>query len=107
MQTPVVVGLMLAVVFLVGFTEWFYGMARALKAIVIDDQYFVYRMVGAIAASMTLMVVFFYLISVVAECPSQEREGLFSGLRCEEYLKIRSTFGVAHNSLYQGADQPL
>lgn len=91
MDMPVTIGVVLIIAFLVGFSEWFYGIVEGVNATVIDDIFYSYRIVGMILFSIVFMVAVFYGISVVNECPNENREGLFAGLRCQEYLAIKTS----------------
>jgi hypothetical protein len=88
MQMPVIVGIVVAIIFLVAFSEWFYHIAAGLDAFVLDDVYFRYRIVGVSLLSMLVMSGTFYGMALVNECPNEVREGLFAKLNCEEYSKI-------------------
>jgi hypothetical protein len=90
MEMPVVVGVILVIVFLVGFSEWFYGLFGGLKSLVLDDVLYFYRIAGVSLISILFMVGVFVGIAYVNECPNEEREGIFAGLQCEKYLSIRA-----------------
>jgi hypothetical protein len=77
-----------AVIFLVAFSEWFYHIAAGLNAFVLDDVYFRYRIMGVSLLSMLVMSGTFYGMALINECPNEVREGLFAKLNCEEYSKI-------------------
>ena len=91
MEMPIIVGVILVIVFLVGFSEWFYAMAEGLKSLVLDDVLYGYRLVGASLVSILLMVGVFLAIATVNECPNEKREGIFAGLKCQEYFSIRAS----------------
>lgn len=90
MQMPVAVGILLAIIFLVAFSEWFYNLIKGWGEIVIDDVYFKYRIITASVVSMIVISSTFLGMAIVTECPNQEKEGVFEKLRCEEYLKIKA-----------------
>lgn len=87
---PVAVGIILAIIFLVAFSEWFYHLAVGWREIVIDDVYFNYRIIGVSLFSMLVIGSTFLGMAYVTECPNEKREGVFAKLRCEEYLKIKA-----------------
>ena len=87
---PVIVGVMLAIVFLVSFSEWFYHMVTGWGEIVVDDVYFKYRIIGVTLFSFLIIGLTFFTMAMITECPNEEREGVFAGLRCEEYLKLKA-----------------
>ncbi len=90
MQMPVIVGIILALIFLIAFSEWFYHLVQGWGEIVVDDVYFKYRVVGTTLLTIAIISVTFFGMALINECPNEEREGLMAGLRCEEYLKIKA-----------------
>lgn len=90
MQMPVAVGILLAIIFLVAFSEWFYHLVKGWEEIVIDDVYFKYRIIAASVVSMMTVSATFFGMAMITECPNENREGVFENLRCEEYLKIKT-----------------
>ncbi len=91
MQMPVIVGVIIAIMFLVTFSGWFYNYALGMEELVLDDKFFSYRIVAASLASAVFFVVVFFAISIVNQCPNQERVGIFAGLKCEQYLKLKAS----------------
>ena len=91
MELPVTVGVILALVLLVGISEWFFGVATGLSELVLDDRFFSYRIVGASVVSIFLMVGMFVVIATVNECPNEEREGIFAGISCDKYLEFKAS----------------
>jgi len=85
---PVVVGVIVAIVFLVAFSEWFYHIASGWGEFVLDDVYFRYRIVGVSLLSILTMSGTFYGMALINECKNETREGIFAKLNCEEYSKI-------------------
>ena len=100
---PVIVGVILAVMFLVTFSGWFFEYASGLHELVLDDRFYTYRIVGASLVSIVLFITAFYGISLINQCPKQERSGIFAGLRCETYLSLKA--GTDH--LFQPKNQPV
>ena len=102
MQMPVVVGILVAVIFLVAFSEWFYHLVKGWREIVIDDAFFKYRIVGVSIFSMFIIGSSFFGMALITECPNEVREGILAKLRCEEYLKIKAgtenLFGEDNNT---------
>ena len=88
MQMPVIVGVVVAIIFIVGFSEWFYHLVAGWGEYVLDDVYFRYRIMGVSLLSMLVMSGTFYGMALINECPNEVREGLFASLNCEEYSKI-------------------
>lgn len=91
MEMPVIIGVIIAAMFLITFTGWFVSLAAGLKEFVLDDVYFYYRIFGAGLVSTLVMVGAFFAIATIKECPNQIREGLFAGLKCDSYLKLRAS----------------
>lgn len=88
MQMPVAVGIIVAIIFLVAFSEWFYQLVSGWKEFVLDDEYFRYRIAGISLVSFLVMSVTFYGLALIYECPNEVREGVFAKLNCKEYSKI-------------------
>ena len=91
MQMPVIVGVIIAIMFLVTFSGWFYNYALGMQELVLDDKFFTYRVAAASLASTVFFVMVFFVISIVNQCPNQERVGIFAGLKCEQYLKLKAS----------------
>ncbi len=107
MEMPVVVGIIIAIMALVTFTGWFYEYATGMQELVLDDRFFNYRIVLATLASVLFMVAVFWVIATVNECPNQQREGLFAGLKCEGYLKIKASADNLFKPKDKAVDQAL
>jgi len=94
MQMPIIVGVFIAIAFLVAFSEWFYGVTQGIKNTVPEDEHYTKRVVKASIVSIVLMIIAFLGIAVISECPNsykdRAREGAFANLRCEEYSKIKN-----------------
>lgn len=88
---PVIVGMIVATMFLVTFSGWFYNYALGMEELVLDDKFFSYRIVAASLVSAVFFVMVFFVISIVNQCPNQERVGIFAGLKCEQYLKLKAS----------------
>ena len=86
---PVAVGIIVAIIFLVAFSEWFYHMVAGWKNFVLDDLYFLYRIAGVSLLSILVMSGTFYGMALINECQNENREGIFANLNCEEYSKIK------------------
>lgn len=91
MQMPVGVGILVAIIFLVAFSEWFFHLVEGWGEIVIDDVYFKYRIIGVTILSIVIISTTFMGMAYVTECPNETREGFFAKLNCEEYLKIKAS----------------
>jgi len=103
MQMPVIVGIVVAVLFLVAFSEWFYHLASGWGNYVLDDVYFRYRIMGVSLFSILIMSGTFYGMALINECPNEEREGIFAKLNCDDYAKIM----VRTEKILMRAEAPL
>lgn len=101
MQMPVVVGILIAIIFLIAFTEWAYHMFQGISELMVDDIYFKYRIFGVTSMSIFLMTATFFMMAFITECPNEVREGVFARLRCEEYMQIK----VGTERLFSGKAQ--
>src|SRR5258706_7240701 len=99
----VVVGVIVAIIFLVAFSEWFYHIVQGWKEIVLDDVYFGYRIIGVTLFSFFVIGVTFFGMALVNECPNKPEEGPFANLRCDEYLKIKA----GTDQLFFSSKKPL
>jgi len=88
---PVIVGIVIAIIFLVAFSEWFYNLVSGWKEFVLDDVFFKYRIAGISLLSFLVMGGTFYGMALVNECPEGNREGLFANLNCEQYSSIKAS----------------
>lgn len=100
---PVIVGVVVAIIFLVAFSGWFYHLIIGWKGYVLDDILVKYRIAGVSLLSFLVMGGTFYGIALINECPNEEREGVFAGLKCEEYNKIK----VNAEKLFPASDKAL
>ena len=85
---PVVIGIVMAVIFLIAFSGWFYHLVEGWREFVLDDIFFGYRIAGVSLLSFLIMGGTFYGIAYFKECPNEERVGIFAKLNCKDYEKI-------------------
>ena len=104
---PIIVGVILALMALVTFSGWFYEYATGMRELVLDDRFFNYRIVATTIVSMLFMVMIFFVIATISECPNQTREGVFAGLKCEGYLKIKASADELFKPKNEAIDQTL
>lgn len=62
MNMPLWVGIFMGIITLVCFTGWFFNLAVGLKEIVLDDQFFAYRIFGASALCIMLFAGSFFVL---------------------------------------------
>ena len=86
---PVIVGLVLSVIFLIVFSEWFYYTFVGWKEIVLDDKLYRIRIAGATLFSFLVFFASFIGMAYATKCPDEERTGIFERLNCEEYQKLK------------------
>lgn len=91
---PVWVGVILAIIFMVVFSEWFFHAFVGWKEIILDDVFYGYRIAGASLLSILVIGSTFMVMAYVTECPNENREGVFERLNCEQYKKIRVGLGM-------------
>lgn len=89
---PVAVGILIAIISLVVFSEWFYHTALGWHEVVLDDVYFKYRVVGATLFSLFVIGSTVMVMAYTTECKNDVREGVFARLNCDEYNKITTNF---------------
>lgn len=90
MQMPVIVGVIVAAIFLIAFSGWFYHLASGWNEFVLDDVYFKYRILAASLLSITVISATFIGMAYAFECPNEDRQGLFSSLNCADYRNIKT-----------------
>lgn len=88
MEMPVAVGVLVAIIFLIAFSEWFYFTLSGWNQVIIDDRLYKYRVFGASVISVMIIFATFWGAALVTKCTETERQGLFSKLNCEEYRQI-------------------
>lgn len=89
MQMPVYVGVIVAVMFLIAFSGWFYHLAEGWREFVLDDVYFKYRIVAVSFLSIFVISLTFFTMAYVYECPVEGRVGIFASLNCADYRNIK------------------
>lgn len=92
MSGTIIVGLIIAVMFLASFTEWFYHLAIGINEALVRDIFFYYRLGVWIAGGVLFMGGMFWVLALNTECPllEKERPGIFKYLNCDVYWKGRS-----------------
>lgn len=94
MQMPVIVGVLVGVIFLVAFSEWFYNTFVAWKEVIIDDRVYNLRVFGATILSVGVILATFWGAAYFSKCNQPDREGYFEKLNCDEYKRIMVRSGV-------------
>jgi len=105
MQMPVWVGVVLAIIFLTVFSEWFFHTVIGWGVVIVDDVFYQYRIAGATLLSIFIIGSTFMVMAYITECPNEEREGVFERLNCEKYQEIKVGLGI--NSLPSAKELPL
>ena len=86
---PVAVGVIVALIFLIAFSGWFYHLTEGWRQFVLDDVYFKYRIMAASAVSIVTITLTFFGMAYASECPVEGRVGIFASLNCAEYRNIK------------------
>lgn len=94
---PVVVGVIVAMIFLIAFSGWFFQIMSGWNEYVLDDVFFKYRIVGATLISIMVISATFLGMAYAFECPNEERQGVFASLNCADYRNIK----VSTESLFK------
>ncbi len=91
MSWTVVTGIIIALMFLVSFSQWFYELISGLNGIIVEDIYVVYRTIAWGLGSILFMGAVFWILAIVKECPdlSGERPGIFAYMDCRLYWQGR------------------
>ena len=88
---PVVVGVIVALVFIFSFSGWFYNLIAGWGEFVLDDAFFKYRIISACLISLVLVTGTFLGLAYAYECPNEEREGIFASLNCDDFRRIKAS----------------
>ena len=88
---PVVVGVIVALVFIISFSGWFYNLIAGWGEFVLDDAFFKYRIISACLISLVLVTGTFLGLAYAYECPNEEREGIFASLNCDDFRRIKAS----------------
>lgn len=93
MQMPIAVGVLVAIIFLVVFSEWFYNMFTGWKEVIIDDGMYKFRIFGATVFSLFVIVSTFFGASYLSKCkhPTPDTEDVQQN--CDQYKKIKINYG--------------
>jgi hypothetical protein len=93
MNWVVVVGVIIALMFLVAFTNWFYHIFAGINALIVEDLFVGYRIFGWGVGALLLMGGIFWINALIQECPTPEedREGIFTLLDCRVYDWLLTT----------------
>ncbi len=92
MTGTIIVGVIIALMFLVSFTEWFYHLLVGVNETLVKDVFLAYRIGSYIVMSLIFMVGVFWILSLNSECPLMEKEkpGIFRYMNCDGYWEARS-----------------
>lgn len=103
MTGTIIVGVILALMFLVAFSEWFFHLATGVNELIPSGFNYYFRLAKWIGGAALLMTMVFVSLSVVYECPKGgDREGLFALIDCTAYWEVRGRMvGVSGSTLEQ------
>lgn len=92
MIATIIVGVLIALMFLVSFSEWFYHVAAGIDSLLVKDLYVYYRLSLWIGGSLLFMAIVFWTLAMVKECPTlSEKKGVFRYLNCQAYWEVRGS----------------
>lgn len=93
MSGTVIVGVIIALMFIVSFSQWFYHLLAGFDAIVLHDIFFWYRAVSWGIGALFFMASAFWMIALTQECPTtkEPRVGIFRYLNCDFYYSARAS----------------
>lgn len=99
----VIVGVIISLMFLVSFSEWFYHLVIGIDELLVKDLYIYYRISLWVGGGILFMAIVFWSLAMVKECPMmREKEGVFKYLNCSAYWQVRSRFeGVSSETIQE------
>ena len=94
MAGSVFFGVILAIMFLAAFSEWFVHLVMGVYELIPSGYQFYSQIVSWLIISVVFMAVVFFTLAVVYECPKGEkREGVFALMDCSVYWRLREGWG--------------
>jgi len=104
MAGTIIVGVILALMFLVAFSEWFFHLASGVNELIPSGFQFYTRLFRWILMAFLFMAMVFWTLSMVYECPrGNKRKGVFALMDCTVYWEIRARLvGVPASTLQEG-----
>jgi hypothetical protein len=111
MVGTVIVGVFLALMFLVSFSEWFFHLAVGVEELMPSGLDYYSRLAKWGLVGLLFMAMVFWILSMVYECPKGEkREGIFGYMDCTVYWEVRARsegrdVGVLMEEVTKGVDQ--
>lgn len=93
MNWVIITGIIIALMFLAAFTNWFYHLLAGTSALIVKDIYFGYRIFGWGFFAILIMAGVFWTNAMIQECPTppEDREGVFVYLDCRVYTWAKTT----------------
>lgn len=106
MAGSVFLGVVLAIMFLAAFSEWFVHLATGVYELIPSGYQFYSQIVSWLVISAVFMAVVFFILAVVYECPrGEKREGVFALMDCSVYWQIREKWGgLAFDEVSKGVN---
>ncbi|OGD79045.1 hypothetical protein A2368_00690 [Candidatus Collierbacteria bacterium RIFOXYB1_FULL_49_13] len=91
MNGTIILGVLVSLMFLVGFSQWFYVLALSMNEVIERDIFFRTRVFKWLGGSILFMFLMFWVIAYLSECRRPEQiSGIFRILDCRPYTKIRT-----------------
>lgn len=93
MNWTVVVGVIIALMFLTAFTEWFYHLIAGANALIVEDSFVGFRIFKMGMSSVLFMAALLWVLAMFYECPTpeEEREGIFAYMDCTLYGWVKKS----------------
>lgn len=87
MNWTVITGVIIALMFLVSFSQWFYELIAGFNAAVTRDIYVAYRTSLWVVGGILFMIGVFWVLAIVQECPdlNGDKPGVFAFMDCRVY----------------------
>lgn len=90
MNWTVITGVIIALMFLVSFSQWFYELVSGFHAAITQDLYVAYRTGVWVTGGIVFMIAVFWVLAMVQECPdlTGDKPGVFAYMDCRVYWQV-------------------
>ena len=111
MAGTIIVGVILALMFLVAFSEWFFHLTSSVNQLIPSGFGFYSRLIKWSLGGLFFMAMVFWVLSMAYECPKGDRrEGAFTVMDCTVYWEVRgliagSSAAAIKEQVIDGSDQ--
>lgn len=91
MSGTIILGVLVCLMFLVAFSQWFYVLALSVDEVIERDIFFHSRVLKWVGGSLLFMFVVFWVVAYLSECRRPEEiSGIFKIMDCRPYTSIRT-----------------